>query len=525
MSLRADEQNDWRGSRQPRIRSVPAYSSSAGVDAIELAAMAGLYLDGWQQDTLTDGLGERPEWQCSECIYRTAAGMPTPCSDHPKQLIHPWSAPTVAIVGPRQNGILEARELAGLYLLGERVIVHSAHLQRTASAQFKRLLALIKSAPDLENLMRRPIYGKGSEAIEMKSGQIIYFMTRTSGGTRGESIDLIVFDEAYQLPESAISAMVPTLSARPNTQTWYTSSAVDQQKYEHGHALTRQRERGRAGKPDIAYFEWSVEGDDPARVPDAVASDPAYWAQANPGLGIRLTVEKTQGEYDGGMGRREFIVERLGVGDWPATNGSARVIDVAQWQACQVEEFDNLEGRPCFAFDVTPDRSWASIAVAGKHAGVPFIDIIDHDEGTAWVAPRLAALKATHRPFMFLCDAAGPAGSLLPELDALGIKEWDRKRSPHGVRCVSMREYGQACGMFYDAVMAGKLEHLGTEVLDEALDGAAKRPLGDAWAWDRRKSSSADISPLVACTLALFGNAHRPAPAHFTSLSAALAAT
>jgi hypothetical protein len=28
--------------------------------------------------------------------------------------------------------------------------------------------------------------------------------------------------------------------------------------------------------------------------------------------------------------------------------------------------------------------------------------------------------------------------------------------------------------------------------------------LGDAWAWSR-KSSAVDISPLVACTLALFG--------------------
>jgi hypothetical protein len=35
------------------------------------------------------------------------------------------------------------------------------------------------------------------------------------------------------------------------------------------------------------------------------------------------------------------------------------------------------------------------------------------------------------------------------------------------------------------------------------VKGAAKRPLGDAWAWSR-KSSGVDISPLVAITLAVW---------------------
>ena len=38
--------------------------------------------------------------------------------------------------------------------------------------------------------------------------------------------------------------------------------------------------------------------------------------------------------------------------------------------------------------------------------------------------------------------------------------------------------------------------------LRDAIRGAKSRPLGDQWAWSR-KSSSVDISPLVAATLAL----------------------
>ena len=62
----------------------------------------------------------------------------------------------------------------------------------------------------------------------------------------------------------------------------------------------------------------------------------------------------------------------------------------------------------------------------------------------------------------------------------------------------------QACGQFYDAVMRGTLRHLGTDELSVAADGAARRPLGDAWALSR-KDSGADITPLVSAVLARWG--------------------
>jgi hypothetical protein len=45
--------------------------------------------------------------------------------------------------------------------------------------------------------------------------------------------------------------------------------------------------------------------------------------------------------------------------------------------------------------------------------------------------------------------------------------------------------------------------HLYQPVLDLAANTAATRPVGDAWAWDRRKSP-ADAAPLVAVTGALW---------------------
>jgi hypothetical protein len=72
------------------------------------------------------------------------------------------------------------------------------------------------------------------------------------------------------------------------------------------------------------------------------------------------------------------------------------------------------------------------------------------------------------------------------------------------------RQYGQACGALYDDVQAGRLAHRGQPALDDAVVGARKRPLGDAWAW-ARIPEAADPAPLIAATLARWGWASAPA--------------
>lgn len=46
-------------------------------------------------------------------------------------------------------------------------------------------------------------------------------------------------------------------------------------------------------------------------------------------------------------------------------------------------------------------------------------------------------------------------------------------------------EITQACGMFEDAIANGTVRHLGQSELLEALEGAGKCPVGDAWALSR----------------------------------------
>jgi hypothetical protein len=458
------------GAQLPRISWIPPSVGSAGDEAVDLCRMAGLYLDPWEEWTLCHSLGERPGGK--------------------------WAALEVGVNVPRQNGkgaILEARELTGLYLLGERFITHSAHQFDTSLEAFRRLLMLIEDNDEFSRRIKRISHSHGEEGIELTTRQRIRFRTRTKGGGRGFSGDCVILDEAMDLPLSAHGALLPTLSARPNPQVWYTGSAVDQNVHEHGLVFARVRERGLACDDDrLMYAEWSADAE--IDTFDAILDDEGAWAQANPGLGIRVTQEFVAMERRS-MDPRTFAVERLGVGDWPRLDDDAGDGITKEMWAAIADEASTVVDPVQFAFDVRPDRRAAAIGVAGfREDGLPHVEVVAHQSGTKWIPGRLAELLDHHDGGRVVFDEKSPAAALIPKLVELGIP----------FEALSGPEYAKGCGVFFDAVEQEALRHLDQPELTAAARGAAKRPLGDAWAWSR-KNSAVDISPLVSCTLALWG--------------------
>jgi hypothetical protein len=176
------------------------------------------------------------------------------------------------------------------------------------------------------------------------------------------------------------------------------------------------------------------------------------------------------------------------------------------WQVIGREDWTSLrDGRSelanpvAFAADVTPERTWAAIAAAGRRPdGLGHVEIVAHHRGTGWVVGRMLELADTWQPCAVVVDGAGPAGSLIAPMQAAGLE----------VIVPSARDAAQACGAFYDAAVNDQLRHLDQAMLNAAVAGAKQRPLGDAWAW-ARKGLSSDISPLVAVTLAAWGHATR----------------
>ena len=303
----------------------------------------------------------------------------------------------------------------------------------------------------------------------------------TSG--HGQTLDLGVIDEAFaQRDERLLQAFRPAMATRDNAQLWVVSTMGTEEsvflhdRVDDGRARVEADERS-----GVAYFEWSAGDDDD---PD----DAATWWGCMPALGITVREEVIQADHDA-MPPDEFARAYLN----RRTGGGRPVFDAGSWQACR-STTSNLGGTPCFAVDVTPDRAWASIGVAGWGPGQSVhVEIVDHRPGVDWVVERLQELQRRWNPWPVVIDPASPAGSLLVDLNSLTIK----------TEVVGAREYAAGCGQFYDAVISGTVVHLDQPVLNAAVAAARKRALGDAWAWARRVGT--DVSPLVAVTLARYG--------------------
>lgn len=407
-----------------------------------------------------------------------------------------WSAFEVGIIVSRQNGkgsILEARALAGLFLLEEQLILHSAHEFKTAADAFRRVLSLIENTPDLKRRVKRITRSHGDEGIELHTGQRLRFVARTGGSGRGFSADCVILDEAYNLGDAQMAALLPTLSARPNPQVWYTSSAGNETSVQLG----RVHARGNAGNdPSLAYFEWSVD-------PSADYGSPDSWAQANPGMGIRISAEHIARER-AAMAPEAFAQERLGIGTYPTDGEQAwSVISEHAWRSLY-DRHSKPKDPVAFSIDVTPERSAASIAVAGaSETGGMHVEIVDHRPGTDWIPARIAELVEKWDPCAVVLDRRGPAASLMGALQQAGVE----------VQATTAGEMAEACGAFFDAVTDSKdLKHTDDPRLNNALAGALTRDMGDgAWGWTR-KGVQVDISPLVAVTLAAWAYGQRNAP-------------
>lgn len=442
----------------PRLRVNPPRSESLGLEAADFVASCGLVLDEWQRNVLEDAMGIRADGK--------------------------WSAFEVGLVVPRQNGkgsVLEARELAGLFLLGERLILHSAHEFKTSAEAFRRVLSLVENCDHLRKRVAKVRTSHGEEGIELLSGGRLRFVARSTGSGRGFTGDTIILDEAYNLGPTAMAALLPTMSAVPNPQLWYTSSS--------GTVLSEQlrsvRARAMGESPGrLCYLEWSAPPE--ARFTPA---DRDWWWMSNPSLGVRIPEEFVEAEFDAMSGATDdFCRERLGLFDEMAGSDG---IPQQRWAECG-ELASEMAGPVAFAVDMPWNRRSATIAAAGVNkSGVSHVELVDVRPETGWVVPRLVELCRTHRPVAVTLDPSGPAGALLADLTQAGVP----------VIGTTGRAYGQACGAFLDAVVETTVRHRVELALDNAVAGAVRRFTGDAFVWDRKRSD-VDISPLVAVTLA-----------------------
>lgn len=468
---------------EPAFRSAPRFTRTLGPEVADLARLAGFPPDPEQELGL-------------DLIFAlNDAGLS--------------AAFEVGVACCRQNlktGLFKQAALGWLYITEQRLVTWSAHEFNTSAEAHRDLCQLIEGCSWLSRRVKRMPAAHGDESIELMTGQRVVFRTRTKSGGRGLSGDKVVLDEAMYLQAGHMGSLIPTLSARPDPQVVYGGSA--------GLAESRVwrgvRDRGRAGvSRRLAWLEWCDDLPGECAEPDcdhrlgAVGcrlDDPQRWGRGNPArnrwrlidgeLAQILTDEYIAAERETlAATPREFGRERLGWWDDPAVGG---VIPEMAWEARGGADV-RPDSPPAFGIAGSwPDAERVAIGSAGQQGAEVLVQLVEFRPGSGWLVDRIRELLV-HQPCAVVVDPAGPAGALIPDLEAAGVE----LLKPTG------REACHAAGQFLTGVVGqdADIRHYGQADLTDSVVAASKHPVGDLWRWNRDAGSA----PVEAVTLARYG--------------------
>ena len=469
------------GHQEPRLSLIPEGDTARGEQAVAFCRAVGMTLYPWQEDLLRD-------------MCRTA----------PDGL---WSAREVLTVVPRQNGkgeVLVARELAGIYLFGEKSIMHSAHFLDTAIDAGNRLWDVIEGNDELMlwwgdsfNDLPKLIKSNGKDAIHFPNGAKIYFRTRTKKTGRGLSFDLLIFDECFDLPNEVYAAMDKTTRARVNAQKVFISSPVNRFEHMHGAIMSAKRWAAIDEAPMMLFKEWSPG-------PDEDPFSLEAWAQSNPSLVTRghagaqlleIKAEAESAKHSADL-RDSFLVETLGAGRWFPRDGDdsdfVPILDVAKWSE-QVRGDVAFTGDSVLGVDVDPSGEMVAVVAAlrtkdGVHVSLNPLVEFDREQ----VVTSLVRTVGANDPMAIVMDGKGPVSTLQVPLDRAGL-------APEIMR---WSQVTQATELFLKMFAEGKITNDGNPRWMESLQVAQFRD-GNKNGRALTKSEG-DVSALVAATFAVF---------------------
>ena len=460
------------GSQIPRLRVEPDRVCSDGPAAAALMEAYACALDPWQRDILDCWLGK----DVSGTYTVTSAGLSV----------------------PRQNGknvCLEAREFFGLVIRGERIL-HTAHQVVTGKKSFRRLERMFtdRRFPEVQKLVRYIRYTNGEEAIELENGGSIEFSARSRQRARGfAGISLVIYDEAQELTDDQVEAIMATLSASSTGTRQIIYTGTPPYPGCPGGVFRRRRQICLTDPgPHDSWHEWSVKAD---AASDIKVEDSTLWYMTNPALGIRLTEEFT-GEELRSMTADGFARERLGW--WSPLLESAEdvCIPASAWDACVSAEPLPENGRIAYGVKFTFDGS--EVALCGAiipEDGPARISLIQRrptGRGTQWLADWLC--ERYEKACCVVIDGKNGADVLVDKISPV----WKHHLSI--VRPSARNVVAAASGLCNAVNEKSVTWYQGQPGLRESAVSSVKRAIGGGWGF-----GGDDSAPIEAASLALWG--------------------
>jgi hypothetical protein len=406
---------------------------------------------------------------------------------------------------------------------GPQKVMYTAQRAEDARQKWRDVhVERIKKSPMSSLWSQSPRLRLAAEAMFWRNGSVWVpgSTTGKSAGT-GDQLDLGVIDEMWaQTDGSTEIGMRPTMLTRPWRQLARCSmvpglSRVTPDKWAY------MREKMEAGRAQVeagltrrrAYFEWSApENADPY--------DPTTWWNCMPGLGYTVPVENVESDFDS-LDLIDFCAEYLG---WAPTGALPLWTTIAEQTWRDLFHGGAYEDPIALGVDANPELTVASIGMAAQveEGGDHHLELLARHSGVNWVVEAILSLCRSQPVCAIGVDRNGPlAGLVLPLTRAAEEQNLDitiagtRPKNTQGLGLTSA-ETSAACAMVYnetgahdddprseEEVTTRRVRHIGQQDLTDAVGGVIRHFHGDRWRWDR-VGSSTDVTPLNACTWALY---------------------
>lgn len=438
---------------------IPQGIVSTGWNVVEKqCALLGISFDGWQKGFGSLALAKRRDGMYAAGVGGVGCSIPRQAG---KTYTIGWLIFALCLTHP---GML---------------VIWTAHHTRTSTETFDSMKTMAQR-PKLKPFVKTVRAANGQQSIVFNNGSRILFGAREQGFGRGfAQVDILVFDEAQILTESALSDMVPSTNAAPNGLVFLIGTPP--RPKDPGEAFRGKREAGLEGDPDTLWVEFSADTDCDVRDWPANKVDWGQIEKANPSFPHRtgktavMRMRKLIGSNE------NFKREALGI--WDELSTARRKITASQWAS---------------TIGVPPEGGVRSLAVAFSFDGArqAVVGVVKHEHGvhanlvgsyTGTTEAGIAALAdwiaARWRTFgtIAICGAAGD--------QVLSQALRDRGVASKVIRIVTTREYFTANAMLIEAIVNGTLTRPEASGPDDALDASVAisdaKPRGrdGSWGW------------------------------------------
>ena len=411
------------------------------------------------------------------------------------------AARTVGIEVPRQNGKSHTARFFAIWeaVIHGKQVVYSAHNASTVREFFKMLLDIFtdfETYADLADQSKSVYKQAGAEEIKFKSGGRIRFSTRTNSGFRGGTCDILIIDEAQELTDAQLEAILPTISASSSGDPQIIYLGTPPNEACPGTVFKQMRKRAHSDDPgEIWWLEWSVDDLPPEDTSIDDLVELAY--KTNPAMGIRIPEDVVRNEAST-MSLEGFARERLG---W--WGNDELVVDAAikkeDWLACTTTQ-PLQDGKLAYGVRFSSDGAVVALSVAlAEPRGKSYVELLQccgTAGGTEWLAQWL--LERREKCSCVVIDGRFAASALIQRLLAAGFPK-------KAIIDCSSAQIQAASAMLLDEVAAQTLSHIESPALDDSAIKSIKKNIGTQGGFIFSDGVASVSAPIQSAAQALFG--------------------